>query len=34
MGGFGGFNFDVDMDEMLRLQEEEERRQQEVGTVG
>jgi hypothetical protein len=24
MGGFGAFNFDFDMDEILRLQEEEE----------
>ena len=34
MGGFGGFNVDIDMDEILRLQEEEARRQQEAAAQG
>ena len=33
MGGFGGFNFDVDMDEILRLQEEEELRLQQAAAA-
>ena len=34
MGGFGAFNLDFDLDEILRLQEEEERRQREAKARG
>ena len=34
MGGFGGFNLDFDMDEILRLQEEEERKRREAKARG